>query len=210
MLEFMYKGKHCSPFEFGELHIEVQAPIMVFREWMRHRTQSFSEFSARYSQMPDLHYLPELERVQKQSVTNRQGSGDPIAEPRAKHIRNEWSRHQHEVYGLYQCNIDEGIAKEVARLNTPVSRYSKMRAKTDLRNWLGFLLLRMAPSAQFEIRCYAQAVASIISTLWPRTYALFEEYDLHGLQLSRSEVAQLKEMLKGKDTLPTFRKRLGL
>jgi thymidylate synthase (FAD) len=89
-----------------------------------------------------------------------------------------------------------GIAKEVARLNTPVSRYSKMRAKTDLRNWLGFLMLRMASAAQFEIRQYANAVAEMVKAIWPRTFALFEEHDLYGVHLSRTEVAELRDLLR--------------
>jgi thymidylate synthase (FAD) len=191
ILEYMYKGKHFSPFEFCELHVEVQAPIMVFREFHRHRTFSYSEFSARYSQMPNLHYVPALERVQAQGKTNRQGSGEPWLEAQAASVIDHWKWEQDEVYKSYDEAVAQGMAKEVARLNTPVSRYSKMRAKTDLRNWLGFLNLRMRSNAQYEIRCFAQAVAEIVKELWPRTYALFEEYDLYGVSLSRSEAKLL-------------------
>ena len=191
MLEFMYKNKHSTPFEFGELHIEVQAPLMVFREWHRHRTQAYSEFSARYSQMPDLHYLPELSRIQKQSKTNRQGSDEVFAENEARSVVDEMKLQQDMLYDTYDGWVENGLAKEVARLNTPVSRYSKMRAKTDLRNWLAFLQLRMAPAAQFEIRQFANAVSEMVKAIWPRTYELFDEHDLYGVRLSRTERAQL-------------------
>jgi len=195
LLETMYKNKHSTPFEFGELHIEVQAPLMVFREWHRHRTQAYSEFSARYSQMPDLHYLPSEERIQKQSTINLQGSGESFDVEYAGVVVSDLRHEQQLVYDHYNRLVEEGVAKEVARLNTPVSRYSKMRAKTDLRNWLGFLLLRMAPNAQWEIRQYANAVAEMVKVIWPRTYGLFEEYDLHGVHLSKREAAFLRTIL---------------
>lgn len=195
LLDFMYRNHHSTPFEFCVLTIEVQAPIMVFREWHRHRTQSFSEMSARYTQMPDLHYLPALERIQRQSKTNKQGSAEPVSPTEARGVLAGLQGEQELVYGHYDNLVKREIAKEVARLNTPVSRYSRMRATTDLRNWLGFLLLRMAPNAMWEIRQYANAVAEIVKALWPRTYALFEEYDLHGVRLSRAEAARVHDML---------------
>lgn len=201
LLDTMYRNHHATPFEFGELHVEVQAPIMVYREWHRHRTQSYSEFSARYSQMPDLHYVPAPERIQKQNATNRQGSGEAFDAEYAGRVVNEIGAEQREVYARYEALIEDGVAKEVARVNTPVSRYSKMRAKTDLRNWLAFLLLRTAPAAQWEIRQYALAVAEIVRALWPRTYALFEEYDLRGVHLSRTEARRLAEFFAAQGTV---------
>ena len=192
LLGFLWENQHTSPFEMCELHVEVQAPIMVFREWHRHRTQSYNEFSARYAQMPDLHYLPAPERIQRQSATNKQGSAEPVPADHAESIRRALEGQQSSVYDYYDVLVKDGVAKEVARLNTPVSRYSKMRAKTDLLNWLRFLGLRMAPNAQWEIRQYANAVAEIVKSIWPRSYALFEEHTLHGVRLSRSEVAALR------------------
>lgn len=199
LLAFLYANKHMTPFECGgEMMIEVQAPIMVFREWHRHRTQSYNEFSARYAQMPDLHYVPEVSRIQKQSAMNKQGSGESLDEIYAEHVVAKIKDQQTEIYQFYDAWVQQGVAKEVARLNTPVSRYSKMRAKTDLRNWLGFLMLRKAPNAQFEIRQYADAVGTLVQALWPRTYALFEEHDLHGVHLSRIEARTVRNVMNGK------------
>jgi thymidylate synthase (FAD) len=92
------------------------------------------------------------------------------------------------------------VAKEVARLNTPVSRYSRMMACANLHNWLGFLRLRMAPDAQWEIRQYANAVGEIVKSLWPRTYALFEEHTLYAKKLSRTEYRALLESHDIKET----------
>lgn len=198
LLEYLYKNKHLTPFEMCELAVEVQAPIMIFREWHRHRTQAYSELSARYAQMPDLHYVPSPERMHaaKQAAGNKQGSAEGLDDVLAEDARQSFAGEQAAVYANYERLIAGGVAKEVARVNTPVSRYSRMRAKTDLRNWLGFLLLRLAPNAQWEIRQYAEAVASIVQSLWPRTYVLFEEHDRHGTHLSRTEREQLTEILR--------------
>jgi thymidylate synthase (FAD) len=76
---------------------------------------------------------------------------------------------------VYTQALEVGIPKELARLVIPVSRYSKMRASANLRNWLGFLTLRLDVKAQWEIREYAKAVGSIIEEKFPRTWQLFCE-----------------------------------
>ena len=158
---------------------EVQAPIMVFREWHRHRTQSFNEFSARYAPMADLHYLPAPARIRGQSKSNKQGTGDEDlpAEIVAEFLRRI-EREQRMIYETYQWALDHGVAREVARINTPVSRYSKMRASANLLNWLRFIGLRAAPDAQLEIRQYAEAIGSQIEKHFPRTWVLFKERPL--------------------------------
>ncbi len=195
LLEFLWRNKHATPFEMCELALEVQAPIVVFREWHRHRTQSYNELSARYTQMPNIHYLPKADRIQTQSKTNKQGSAEPVKEHDASQVLAELEREQQEIYGYYEGWVEAGIAKEVARLNTPVSRYSRMRVKTDLRNWLAFCNLRMRPNAQWEIRQFANAVGEILKTIWPRTWGLFEEYDLYGASFGRLELKILRQIV---------------
>lgn len=195
LLDTLWRKKHATPFEMGELVIEVQAPIMVFREWHRHRTQSYNEFSARYAVMPNLHYLPEASRIQKQSSANKQGSAEAVSDDTASQVRAELAREQEEIYGYYEGWAESGIAKEVARINTPVSRYSKMRAKGNIRNWFQFLNLRMRPDAQWEIRMFANEVGAILKALWPKAFGFFEEYDLYGAHLSRTELRTLRKMI---------------
>lgn len=182
LLKYLYENRHSTPFEFGGLTIEVQAPLMVFREWHRHRTQSYSEMSARYVQMPNLHYVPSIERIiasAKKSKNRQAGGAGAISVPgiddkkAAAHIQQLIRGEQLRIYDLYEQLLSFGVAKEIARLDTPVSRYSRMRATTDLRNWLAFLTLRMDPHAQFEIRQYAWCVADAIAMAFPRTYELY-------------------------------------
>lgn len=207
LLDYLWRKMHSSPFEMCELKIEVQAPIMVFREWHRHRTQSYNEFSARYAQMPNVHYLPEKTRIKKQDKVNKQSSSEAIEGEFASQIISELERQQEEVYGTYDAWVENGLAKEIARLNTPVSRFSKMVAKTDLLNWLKFLNLRMRPSAQWEIRQYANIVGDIIRNKFPKTWELFEEYDLYGVRLSRTEISILREIVEGSKAIGHIEER---
>lgn len=179
LLRYLWEHKHHTPFEMAGMTIEVQAPIFVFREWHRHRTQSYNELSARYTQMPNLHYVPSVERILEggQGVANRQGSAAlPITREQAEQVRQRFQDTQQRIYDEYEALIKVvGLSKELARINTPVSRYSRMRASANLRNWLAFLTLRMAPNAQWEIRQYANALGALVEAGFPRTWALFCE-----------------------------------
>ena len=228
LLADLYSGRgtgrsHASPFgTAGAIHLEIQAPIFVFRQIHRHRTQmvveddfeaEWNEFSARYAQMPDLHWLPTPERVQEQSKTNKQGSGEPLSRGAAESWIGRLQQEQESIYSNYDHSVGGlGIAKEIARANTPVSRYSKMRGMATLRNWLLFLNLRLTPETQQEDRDVANAVAEIVEALFPRTYALFLEWDLHGVKLSRSEVESLRRIMRDHAYLPADQpllKKLG-
>lgn len=201
LLKRLWSEGHSTPFEMVQLKIQVQAPLMVFREWHRHRTQSFSEMSARYIQMPNLHYVPDLSRVRGQSKVNKQGSGDELSPSVVDDFRKSIEEEQQEIYGEYEGHLKHGVARELARLNTPVSRYSRMVASANLLNWFRFLGLRMPENAQFEIRQYANVVGYFIKQLWPRSWDLFEEYTLFSKRLSRSEISEargiLEELLAG-------------
>lgn len=177
LLAFLYRNNHSTPFEMAGAIIEAQAPIVVFREWHRHRTQAFSEASARYSPLPDTNYIPTLARTLQTQAGNKQaqGTGAVLTDKAAI----EWLSHLDEAYRfaeeVYQEGLSLGVPKELARLCVPVGRYSKMRASANLRNWLGFLTLREAPNAQEEIRLYANAMHDALTETFPRTMALFSE-----------------------------------
>lgn len=188
LLAFLYNSnpKHATPFEFAGMVLEAQLPIFVTREWHRHRTQSYNELSARYTPLPNLNYVPDLNNVIERAVAaqeskNKQAraaidaKGNPIEE---EHL-SQWIAHLQGLYAQAQMVYHEGLAlgipKELARLPVAVGRYTRMRASANLRNWLAFLTLRMDPAAQWEIRQYANAVGRIIEVQFPRTYALFSQ-----------------------------------
>lgn len=180
LLRYLYEHKHATPFEMAGLVIEVQAPIFVFREWHRHRTQSYNEMSARYVPLPDVNYIPSVERLMVNAGTSNRQAGtvtgaESLTVEGAELFREALRRTYVEQEAMYRDALRIGIPKELARIHLPVGRYSRMRASANLRNWLAFLTLRMAPDAQWEIRQYANAVGALIAEEFPRTWELFTE-----------------------------------
>lgn len=176
---FNSKPQHATPFEFAGCIIEVQAPIFVYREWHRHRTQSYNEMSARYAPLPDINYLPDWEAVKRrgeaaEKTRNKQQKGTHAWNEQGAYV---WWNSLPALYDLledkYQEALRAGVPKELARITIPVGRYSRMRASANLRNWLAFVTLRSDPNAQEEIRLYSQALEKIIAKVFPRTYDLF-------------------------------------
>lgn len=179
LLRFLHANRHSTPFEFAGMTVEVQAPIVVFREWHRHRTQSYSEMSARYAPVPDQTYLPTVERCFISSSGNKQAGAVAGSETLTEESASDWLRSLSGLYErcetVYSDGLSRGVPKELARLAVPVARYSRMRATANLRNWLGFLTLRLDPAAQWEIRQFAEAVGRIVADRFPRTWSLFVE-----------------------------------
>lgn len=180
LLGYLWKNNHATPFEMAGAVLEIQAPIFVFREWHRHRTQSYNEMSARYAPLPDLNYVPTIDRMMLGGghLTKQAGSVDgaeALTELRARELCAELGDAYAAAEATYQHALAAGAPKELARLVLPVGRYSRMRASANLRNWLVFLSLRMTPQAQWEIRQYANAVHDILAPLFPRTIGLFDE-----------------------------------
>jgi thymidylate synthase (FAD) len=180
LLGYLWRNNHATPFEMAGAVLEIQAPIFVFREWHRHRTQSYNEMSARYAPLPAVDYVPTIDRLMINAAgTNRQANradgAAALREGEARWFTQRLERLYFEAQWLYARGLEIGVPKELARLVLPVGRYSRMRASANLRNWLGFLTLRMAPQAQWEIRQYAHAVHDILAPLFPRTIGLFDE-----------------------------------
>jgi thymidylate synthase (FAD) len=195
LLDYLWRHGHHTPFEMVELKVEVKAPILCWRQIMRHRTFSFNEASGRYAKMPNEHYVPSRERICSQSKKNKQGSADPVDHNTAENFRVKMEAQQWEIYSLYDDCVALDIANETARLNTPVSRYSTAVMKTDLRNWFHFLELRMDGHAQWETRQYANVVGDIVSALFPRAWAVFQEHTLFGTRFSRTEMGIIQSLV---------------
>lgn len=210
ILDYLYRMEHTSPFEMAELVIDVKCPMDVWRQWIRNRTASVNEYSTRYSEAIDdvAETAPDAWRTQ--GKTNRQGSGEMVTEwPPGLSEGLSWNGEEYERPGdylsareadlhqharlVYEERLAFGVAKEQARKDLPLSNYTAARWKIDLHNLLkAFLKKRLHPHAQIEIRAYAQAVAQIVKAIWPRTYSLFEEYDLYSERLSKTEVEALR------------------
>lgn len=204
LLAYLFNSDHDTPFEFADMVVEVQAPIVVFREWHRHRTQSYNEMSARYAPLPDLYYVPEVEDVFERAIRaaserNKQaGTALGATLPTIVQIAswcNSLSFEYARAEAFYQDSLNAGIPKELARLGMPVGHYTRMRAKTNLRNWLSFMTLRSAPNAMKEIRVYSDALGQILASKFPRTFALFEDERQHKIR-EKAIVAAAIELVR--------------
>lgn len=171
LINRLWRDRHTSPFEAVEFQFEVFAPIFVFRQWHRHRTWSFNELSARYRELPEVFYIPDPEKVGVQSKANKQGrtvdlgNDDQISD---RSIEVLLMRKQCEAaFDLYRHLLENDWPRELARSVLPVNTYSHMFAKVDLRNLLHFLDLRLHSHAQYEIRVYAEAMATLARNVVP-------------------------------------------
>lgn len=140
---------------------------------------SYNELSARYTPMPDVCYRPTPDRMMISGAGNKQAGTIKEAGELTQEKCTDWLSRLDDLYQqaeqVYQDGLRLGVPKELARLAVTVSRYSRMRASANLRNWYAFLKLRQASNAQFEIREYANALGEMIAEKFPRTYALFKE-----------------------------------
>lgn len=177
LLRYLWENKHLTPFEMAGCAVEIQAPIFVVREWHRHRTQSYNELSGRYTELPDLYYIPSVERLVrgKQAIKNKQSSEGGFTGMQAEYFQQVIREATYVARSRYESLLEAGVSRELARLVIPVNQYTRFRASANLRNWLGFLTLRLDAGAQWEIRQYAEAMAKIIEQHFPRTWSLFNE-----------------------------------
>jgi thymidylate synthase (FAD) len=188
---------HSTPFEMVEFKFHVKLPIFVARQWIRHRTANVNEYSGRYSEMKDDFYMPELEQIRMQSAINKQGRDNIIPDDAiAATIRDEMLEEQNVSYRHYQKLLGTGLAREIARINLPVSNYTEWYWKIDLHNLFHFLKLRMDSHAQYEIRVYAEKIAEIVKIVVPIAYQSFDDYVLNSQTFSKLELNVLKSLIE--------------
>jgi thymidylate synthase (FAD) len=199
LIDYLMRNRHSSPFEQVVLTFHIKLPIFVARQWIRHRTARLNEISGRYSVLKDDFYLPAAEDLAYQSAGNKQGRAESAPEgAEAAEIRGAFERGQREAYGAYKALIDGGLARELARINLPLSLYTEWYWQIDLHNLFHFLELRLEGHAQKEIRLYAETLFDITKKVAPRCCASFEEHALKGVRFSGAEFAELRRRLGGK------------
>lgn len=199
LIHYLMRHQHTSPFEQVILTFHAKMPIFVARQWIRHRTARLNEISGRYSVMKDEFYLPDPAEVRLQSKLNKQGRGEDAVDPEtAQKVIELLRAEQESIYGHYESMIESDIARELARINLPLSLYTEWYWQIDLHNLFHFLQLRLDGHAQYEIRVYAEAMARCAKAVAPYAYEAFEEYSLHCRRFSKTEMATLRDMLDGK------------
>ncbi|WP_315764232.1 FAD-dependent thymidylate synthase [Bradyrhizobium sp. SZCCHNR2009] len=209
LIRYLLRHSHTTPFEMAEIKLHVKLPIFVARQWIRHRTASVNEYSARYSILDKEFYVPERANLAAQSNTNRQGREGALDTDEADRVLMILRRDAETAYSDYldMLNLDEndsvlsedrsGLARELARMNLSLNFYTQWYWKIDLHNFMNFLRLRADPHAQFEIRAYAEVLLEIFKAWCPVSYEAFLEYKLHSTILSRSAIVVLQKALRG-------------
>lgn len=176
LMNYLAKHKHMTPFEHQTVTFRVVAPLFVFREWHRHRTQSYNEVSMRYSSNPvGQMYLP-YDKFREQATRNKQSSAGLLSEDIQKEAEDIMSISYNAALTAYEKLLDIGVCREQARAVVPVGNYSEMYATANLRNWAAFCALRCDEHAQYEIRIYANAINDMLGELWPRSWSALREY----------------------------------
>jgi thymidylate synthase (FAD) len=175
-------------------------PMFVARQWIRHRTASVNEYSGRYSLIPMLFYTPPSEQLQTQNSNNRQGRSGAGADPRVEaEARRRWESIRHDSQAAYEWLTSEDIAREIARIDLPLSTYTQWYWKIDLHNLLHFLRLRVDPHAQWEIQEYGRVMAGMLKLVAPLSYEAWIDYDVCGARLSRGELEALSQLVAVED-----------
>lgn len=209
LINYLLRHWHTTPFEMAEIKLHVKLPIFVARQWIRHRTASVNEYSARYSVLDREFYVPDRAHLAAQSRANRQGRGDVLEGNEAEEVlallRDDAAR----CYDHYtqMLNEDEtgqplredrkGLARELARMNLTLNFYTQWYWKTNLHNFMNFIRLRADPHAQYEIRAYAELMLEILERWAPLTHAAFKEYRMGAAHLSATALHVIRRMLAG-------------
>jgi len=194
---------HSTPFEMCEIKLHVKLPVFVARQWIRHRTANVNEYSARYSILDREFYIPAPEALAAQSVVNNQGRGAALSGDEAERVLRYLRDDAMRAYDHYEEMISQegqqGLARELARMNLPANIYTQWYWKVDLHNLLHFLRLRADAHAQYEIRVYADAIRKVVADWVPFAYKAFEDYRMGGATLSATALGCLRRMLAGED-----------
>jgi len=196
LIRYLLRHAHTTPFEMVEFKFHVKLPIFVARQWIRHRTANVNEYSGRYSEMKDEFYTPNPNDIRPQSVLNKQGrSEDTLPDGMADQAANAFKSGQDDAYAQYQEFLEQGIAREIARINLPVSNYTEWYWKIDLHNLFHFLRLRIDAHAQYEIRVFAEAIAELVKPFVPHAWQAFEDYVLNAHRMTAPELKVMKHLL---------------
>jgi thymidylate synthase (FAD) len=208
LIRYLMRHRHSTPFEMCVLKIHVKLPIFVARQWIRHRTASVNEYSARYSILDREFYVPDPAQIAVQSTQNHQGRASSVTGKEAAYVLDILRRDATQVYDDYTLLLNraedggvvdpsrQGIARELARMNLTLNYYTQWYWKIDVHNLLHFMHLRADPHAQWEIQVYAQALMSIVQAWMPVTYAAFEDYRLGAATLSKQALAVVQTWLR--------------
>ena len=197
LLRYLRRHKHTTPSEMVELKFHCCMPMFIARQWIRHRTANVNEYSGRYSLMPMLFYTPDAAQLQTQSHQNNQGrSGQAVGAGVHAEALRRWESIRRESTDAYSWLTGNEVARELARIDLPLSTYTQWYWKIDLHNLLHFLTLRVDAHAQWEIQEYGRVMAGMLKRVAPLSYEAWIDYDVCGTHVSRGELESLRALVK--------------
>jgi thymidylate synthase (FAD) len=225
LIRYLMRHWHTTPFEMCEIKLHVKLPIFVARQWIRHRTANVNEYSGRYSILDREFYIPEIDVIQPQSQTNKQGRAGELPEALRFAMRETIRQQSEGAYQVYEelrtgspwfhrdgqpidyehddiepfDDVEWGMAREMARMVLPPNIYTQWYWKVDLHNLFHFLRLRADSHAQYEIRVYAEAICKAVQAWCPVAYEAFEDYRMNAVMLSGQE-ADIMRLLVSRNT----------
>ena len=217
LVRYLRRHLHTTPSEMVELKFHCAMPIFVARQWIRHRTASVNEYSGRYSLMPLLFYTPAKEHFALQNPNNKQGRKPPplqralpgfedivlVPSPSfySKSVER-WNAVRRQAADDYRWLVNNDVARELARIDLPLSTYTQWYWKIDLHNLLHFLTLRVDSHAQWEIQEYGRVMAGMVKRVAPLSYEAWIDYQVMGNRLSRGEIDALARLVSVADDRP--------
>ncbi len=197
LIRYLRRHRHTTPSEMVELKFHCAMPMFVARQWIRHRTASVNEYSGRYSLMPLLFYAPEYGDFAVQSESNRQGrEGEPAPRSTYDEAIRRWEEVRRSSSDAYGWLVAEDVARELARIDLPLSTYTQWYWKIDLHNLFHFLSLRADPHAQWEIQAFARVMAGMMKRVAPLSYEAWLDYEFCGEHMSHGELQALRALLE--------------
>ena len=209
LIRYLMRHRHSTPFEMCEIKLHVKLPMFIARQWIRHRTASINEYSARYSVLDKEFYIPEEKDLAVQSKSNKQGRGDTLSAKDSEEALFLLKRDAEKSYETYEYLLNEsqegevldnnrdGLSRELARINLTLNTYSQWYWKTNLHNLMNFIFLRADSHAQYEIRVYADIIYKIMESWVPITAEAFKSYRSGSVELSAEAIEVIKLMLSG-------------
>ena len=209
LIRYLMRHRHSTPFEMCEIKLHVKLPMFIARQWIRHRTASINEYSARYSVLDKEFYIPEEKDLAVQSKLNKQGRGDILSPKDSEKALFLLKRDAEKSYETYEYLLNEdsqgdvidasrdGLSRELARINLTLNTYTQWYWKTNLHNLMNFIFLRADSHAQYEIRVYADIIYKIMEAWVPITAEAFKSYRSGSVELSAEAMNVIKLMLSG-------------
>ena len=201
LIRYLMRHWHSTPFEMCEVKFHVKLPVFVARQWIRHRTANVNEYSGRYSILDREFYIPAPEHLAAQSLQNHQGRGEVLQGAEAQRVLDLLREDAMRSYDSYEAMLSQegqqGLARELARMNLPANIYTQWYWKVDLHNLLHFLRLRADSHAQYEIRAYADIMCDITRDWVPAAFGAFQDYRMNAVNLSAQAADALRRRLAG-------------